>query len=130
MKEETFLLLAESEEVRMGVRSSGTERGIEVLVRPIPPGHSLDIGQIRNVIDHLEALIDLGYEATVHEGSWVVCERTFPEKELGMEVENLLDLFLDLVPRSERTSNGKRTRPSTEPGPGVGINRTSLDTGL
>lgn len=114
MREESFRLLVESEEVRIGVRSSGPERGIEVLVRLVPAGSAFDPGHTRSFIDCLEALIDLGFGSMVHEGSWVVCERTISEEEMTMEVDNVLDLFLDLLPPSKQTGNETgHARPRT-----------------
>jgi hypothetical protein len=76
--EESFRLLVKSDEIRIGTRSVGSEKGIEVLVRLVLPGHAFDPGQARDMLRRLEVMIALGYNPTVHEGWWVVCERNLP----------------------------------------------------
>lgn len=95
--DESFRLLGESAEVRVGVRHQGREAGIEVLVRLSRPGSAFQAGVVRDTLDRLEALSGNGYCLTAEDGWWVVCEKAVTEHELASEEGFALRLFRDLL---------------------------------
>jgi hypothetical protein len=98
MEQETFQLLAESAEVRVGARSlTGKDPGIEVLARLHPPGGVFDPRAARAMLEKLDHLLDRGYQLTAQEGWWVVCERSVRADRLPLEASFALDLFADVL---------------------------------
>jgi hypothetical protein len=69
---ESFRLMGETSEHRVGVRSEGGSEEIEVLLRLCPPSSHLDVGRARSALACLEVLASKGYELTAQDGWWVV----------------------------------------------------------
>lgn len=94
MEQESFRLLGESADVRVGVRSvDGEEIGIEVLVRLVPLGPTFDLPAARMSLERLEALLDRHYQLTAQEGWWVVGEKAVDPQEVASEGRFVFDLF-------------------------------------
>lgn len=101
MRQESFRLLGESVNVRVGMRSlEGIDSGVEVLIRLSPPGTAFDTQVARDMLGRLEMLKDNGYQLTAQDGWWVVCEKEASEDEAASEGRFVLGLFADIVSRS------------------------------
>lgn len=99
MDPESFRLLGESADVRVGARQQGEELGIEVLVRLSSPDIEFRPGAIRSILDRLETLGGNGYRLTAQDGWWVVCEKAVTGEGLSAEGSFALRLFADLLGR-------------------------------
>lgn len=97
MGQESFRLVLESSDGRVGVRQQGPEHGIEVLVRIASPGLELRPAAARGRLDILEALVMNGYRLVAQDGWWVVCEKAVGEREIAMEEGSVLSLLKDLL---------------------------------
>lgn len=97
MEPESFRLLRESADVRVGTRQQGREYGIEVLVRLSSTGPEFRPGAVRGILDRLDALVGNGYRLTAQDGWWVVCEKAVTGKDLNAEEDLALRLFADLL---------------------------------
>lgn len=96
---ESFRLLGESADVRVGIRCQEREHGIEVLVRLAPPGGPFRSAPARDMLDRLDELMGRRYQLTTQDGWWVVCEKAVDEQELPAEGRSVLALFADLLDR-------------------------------
>ncbi|GEM_PF-4871394 len=97
MEPESFRLLGESADVRVGVRQQGEELGIEVLVRLSSPELEFRPGAVRSILDRLDALCENGYRLTAQDGWWVVCEKAVTVEGMDAEESFALRLFADLL---------------------------------
>ena len=97
MEPESFRLLGESADVRVGIRHQGQESGLEVLVRVSPSGPAFRPAVIRDRLDRLDVLTGNGYRLTAQDGWWVVCEKLVAERELASEERSAMRLFADLL---------------------------------
>jgi hypothetical protein len=98
LEQETFRLLRESADLRIGVRRQGQEAGIEVLLRLSSTNEALRPATIRDRLDRLDALAENGYQLTAQDGWWVVCEKVVDERDLEHDGSFALDLFEDILP--------------------------------
>jgi hypothetical protein len=101
VEQESFRLLGESADVRIGVRSvEGTETGIEVLVRLVSIGATFDPRAVRVLLERLETLMGRGYQINVQEGWWVVCEKVVSEQEAAAEGRTVIEMFAPSLSRT------------------------------
>lgn len=98
MEQESFRLLGESANLRIGVRSvEGEGTGIEVLVRLVPPAPVFDPLAAKEMLERLETLQVRRYQLTVQEGGWVVCEKVVSKNEAASEGKLALHLFAAIM---------------------------------
>lgn len=100
MEQESFRLLGESADVRVGVRSvDGKEIGIEVLVRLVPSGPAFDVQMVIEMLEKLGTMQGRDYRLTAQDGWWVVCEKAVTEVDLLSEGHFVLGLFASSLDR-------------------------------
>lgn len=109
---ESFRLLGETSEHRVGVRSEDGREEIEVLLRLCPPNSRLDVDRARSALACLEVLMSKGYELTAQEGWWIVGERAVAGGKAEEEGRAVLALLSGLRARGSRTTLS-RTCPDT-----------------
>jgi hypothetical protein len=95
--EESFCLLGESADVRIGAQSIEDRPGIEVLVRVHSPFRELDLVMMRRSLNLLEKLEGREYHLFAQDGWWVVAEQTVCSGELGVEERFALATFAELL---------------------------------